>query len=275
MNDLFNAYVATVIFKWDPREVDIIWLDAHPQGALDGLWGWLFHSARHVKDHHHHDPLLLREASIIPQNHESGFSTAFKAFTEEWWNCPAEYVDVVGFSKLFYRNNQMAIAPDTEVVVVIALREFYLAHPRVKRGKSIRGHTNSNHVKEIGESMQALTLDNQGTAFKLIPANFAGMRLTDQMRLLSKTKVLAGAHGAALSWCLALPKNAIGVVEWGPNQGNHFKLLSAVRKLKYKYINTYSSVKIATSIKTMAHEEELFRGVSEWEGTGGPPAGLH
>lgn len=59
------------------------------------------------------------------------------------------------------------------------------------------------------------------------------MTILDQLKLIRQTKILAGVHGAGLSWITALQKGA-KVFEIGPSKMNCFQQLANICKVDYE-----------------------------------------
>jgi glycoprotein 2-beta-D-xylosyltransferase len=290
MSDWFNAYTACALLGWSPAAVDVVWLDAHPRGALDGPWRSLFRSGRHLSDRlAPQQPLAFAEAVLLPTNHDSALTEALLRHDGHGGaalRCKRPYTHIEAFSALLAGSygllpkpcqpywdefgalvqcasstpNWSGAAGAAEaaggVEVVVALRGAVteLTHARAVRGGEVRGATTLRHVSELEAAFEA-AVPSTATATAAVvttvtftPGDFAGMRVVDQLRAVRRADVLAGAHGAGLSWVLAMRADALGVLEWGPTQGPHFEVLAALRQLRYKFEHEFDAAKLAVKL---------------------------
>jgi hypothetical protein len=266
-NDWFLAYMACRLLGWNPRTVDVVWLDAHPRGMLDGAWRSLFHSGRHFGDRlAPGQPVVFATAALLPTNYHSSLTAAFRHPTAGYpsLSCPRPYTHIEAFHDLLVSSyglvpkgatgaKMAATAPGVEVVVILRTSSKDLAHPRAKRGGHVRGETTLRHVSELKHAAEMNAQLKSLQAVKVVPGDFANMRVKNQLQLVRSADVLAGAHGAGLTWILAMNADALGVLEWGPSQGQHFRVLAALRRLPYLYRGEFDAAELARMLASLVN----------------------
>ncbi|CAG5127765.1 unnamed protein product [Candidula unifasciata] len=228
MTDFYNAFVLMLIFGVPPSKLNILAVDAHPEGALDPVWKTLFGKffrAGHLKEPTvfenlvwgllgYFSPLNEHERTEVP------YLTEFREFFLTRHNISTDH----------------AINCDRLNVVIIWRRD-YVAHPRNPKGSVVRKFDNEEEivqqVKETlgpGANVQGMQLDN--------------MLMQDQLHVIAKTDILMGMHGAGLSHILFLPATS-GVIEFKPEYSNpalqHFKAFAYWRKLPYTIWHNYDT----------------------------------
>ncbi|XP_078326214.1 uncharacterized protein LOC111124162 [Crassostrea virginica] len=219
MTDWFNAFLVLLVFKKNPNTASVLFVDGHPAGDLDSVWGTLFGNvsrAGHMTDAVMFDDLiwsingynsLLNQHSLphVPYLEE------FREFFLSRYNIPDD-------KKLDCQN----------LSILFIWRRDYVSHPRNPAGKikrKIRNHMELQRaVQQVFpyHSVQGLQIDK--------------LSMKEQLNLIAKTDILIGMHGAGLSFTLFLPQHA-SLIELFPRylatKNNHFQAMAKWRNLHY------------------------------------------
>jgi len=224
MNDLYNAFVAMALYGWHHNEVDIVFWDGHPAGILDPLWHRIFRSVRYANATVH---APVRKLIILPQNYKSTLTARISAHGP----CIRDNRDIRALISAFAP--RVTQRGDVAAVVVVG-RLPNLTHPREKVG-AVRGLTTPKVAIAIQEHIRERHV--------VYLSQF--LPLLSQVRLVQSAFILCGAHGAGLTWIMALSPRARGVIEWGPILGDHYSMLAAEMGVSYTRLQRFSARAVA------------------------------
>jgi hypothetical protein len=109
--------------------------------------------------------------------------------------------------------------------------------------KSRRWNNDSNdrkiYISRLGDSrspkFERALIDKLSATGKWLILDMASKSLNEQITIMQSASVLAGVHGAGLSWVVAMPEGS-RVVEIGPPQMDCFKQLASICKINYSQI---------------------------------------
>lgn len=228
MTDFYNAFVLMLIFGIPPSKLNILAVDAHPEGALDPVWmtlfGKFFRAGR------------LKEPTVF-ENFVWGLLGYFSPLNEHERMQVPYLSEFREFFLSRYNISTDHVIDCAKINVVIIWRRDYVAHPRNPNGNVVRKFDNEEEiVQEVkatlgpGANVQGMQLDN--------------MQMTDQLQAIAKADILMGMHGAGLSHILFLPATS-GVIEFKPEYSNpalqHFKAFAQWRNLPYTIWHNYDT----------------------------------
>uniref|UniRef100_A0A0B6ZPS1 Glycosyltransferase 61 catalytic domain-containing protein n=1 Tax=Arion vulgaris TaxID=1028688 RepID=A0A0B6ZPS1_9EUPU len=237
MTDFYNAFVLMLIFGVPPSKLNILAVDAHPEGTLDPVWMTLF--GKFIRAGRLQQPVVF-------QNLIWGLLGYFSPLNEhERTNVP--YLDE--FREFFLSRHNISTKHTincSKLNVLFIWRRDYVAHPRNPHGSVVRKFENED------EMMQEVQ-ENLGTGANVQGMQLDAMPMTDQLRAVAKADVLIGMHGAGLSHILFLPATS-GVIEFKPEYSNpalqHFKCMAEWRNLPYTIWHNYDPANERASHKT-------------------------
>ncbi|XP_052780696.1 uncharacterized protein LOC128217538 [Mya arenaria] len=219
MTDFYNAFLVAKVLRLVPDHVIILIVDGHPAGALDDTWSRLFGGIIRAGE--------ITDAVTFPRMVWStiGYDSMLNShhlhqvpFLEE-------------FRSFFLSRHSVHFndALDCDnLTVVLLLRKDYLAHPRNPSGSVSRKIANN---EELVQKLKELL-----PRHNVLSSQIDLLSMKDQLRLISRTDILIGMHGAGLTHTLFLPKHA-GLVElypkYWPTANVHFQAMARWRNLKY------------------------------------------
>lgn len=227
MTDWYNAFLMTKFFQKDPKDVDILFLDAHPEGSLDQTWSKLFGRTKRLGQFH--EPVHFKSLVMSILGYDSLLSPLYRHLKE------IPFLD--DFKDFFLRSH--GIATDRElncknISVLFLWRHDYVAHPRNPSGRIKRKISNE---KELISKARAYFPDHTISGVQIDSYD-----MQHQLDMIAKTDILIGMHGAGLTHAVFLPKHA-GLIEYFPNYSGilqHFMSIAKWRKLNYQqWQNTY------------------------------------
>lgn len=223
--DLLNAYITTVMLGWDGSPRQVVLLDNHRQGPLDGLWAalaagggpaalkepWkavgeggqrLLRRATELKS-----PTLMRHVVFVPP----GYSSLLFAFLHSDNECPARTSLFRGFRTWVLAGLGLSPGPHAEIdpaaplKVLLVSRKPYKGHTKVSRQIGNEGDLVAGLRALPGAQVTALDLS-------ALPAE-------QQIEVISQTDVLIGMHGAALVYSTLQPPYGALVELWPTADG--------------------------------------------------------
>ncbi|KAK7106221.1 uncharacterized protein [Littorina saxatilis] len=198
MLTLYNAFLAMLTFNAQPKDVTILWVDAHPAGSTDSVWTTLFGEV--IRAGHLPGPTRFSALGWIPYTHNSPLR-----------KMNAERVNYIEEFRRFvlagYGVNDTRVLDCACLNILFIWRHNYVAHPRNKGGKVSRKIVNEqqllNAVKAVAPNDRV-----EGRQLDAEP-------MREQFRRVTETDVLIGMHGAGLVHSLFLPRHA-SLVEFYP-----------------------------------------------------------
>lgn len=249
MTDYYNAYLMTVKFNLEPSQTDILFVDGHPVGALDGTWNTLFGNIWRAGQ---------IEQPVLYRNMVWNILGYYSPLNEH--NAPVIPL-VENFRQFFLSRHDIheekSLACD-KLTVVFLWRRDYLAHPRNPTGKVSRKVKNEveliSGVRDLlpGHDVRGIQIDK--------------LSMKSQLQLISETDILIGMHGAGLSHTLFLPPHA-GLIELYPNYwptaNRHFRAMAQWRHLHYSvWANTKASRELSNKY-TIVDKDAVVKMVHE------------
>ena len=233
MTDWYNVYQTIQMFNLSHKPYQIIFMDGHSKGALDIWWELLFNNNNkpiYIK-HLSLEQICYNEIYIVSPGYGSALSISQMSQQSLTCNNPSQLVSFIQhvrksfglnpdnkFNKNYYNNykNKPLFITDiynknislvhtshNDIIITFVVRRPYLAHPRVQMGRMER--TMSNEDEQL-TSIQQLLKENNNNNNKINyifhAYDLTTMNAEQQMLLMSKTDILIGIHGAALSYIL-------------------------------------------------------------------------
>ena len=191
VRQMYNAFLLMMIFKKQPKEVAVLFLDGHPAGMLDKPWYDIFSK-------------VMRAGTfarpVLYKNLVWGFKESDGGLTD----LEAEHVPYIEefrsfFLQEFQVHNSSALDCNTVVITVI-LRRDKLFHPRNEKGVVGRKILNEDEIIEDllkafpNACVQAVLMDS--------------LPIGNQLEIISSTDILIGMHGAGMTHTVFLPQHA-------------------------------------------------------------------
>ncbi|KAH3892286.1 hypothetical protein DPMN_016401 [Dreissena polymorpha] len=220
MTDFYNVFFLLEVFNIKAEHVSILFLDGHPQGALDRTWGVLFNGFTRASD--------IKQPTVFPYMLWATIGYDSPLNTHELTHVP-----ILGEFRTFFLRKHGIVKNDRlscdHLTILFIWRRDYLAHPRNPSGSVSRKIKNEEELVTAAKRnfSQHLILDVQIDLFDM----------RDQLKMVSQSDILIGMHGAGLTHTLFLPQHA-GLIELYPtywSQSNvHFKSMAIWRSLHYR-----------------------------------------
>ena len=226
MTDWYNTFLVMRFLNHTASETDILFVDAHPKGSLDNVWGDLFHSFKFLSQ--------MKQQTTLYKNLVWGMQ-GYNSPLSKFYANTLPYVEE--FREFFLSQYHIGIDHKLNcqrLNIFFIWRRDYVAHPRNPGGNI------SRKIKNEDELIQALKQkypqhNIEGKQLDLLP-------MKEQLKYISKTDILAGMHGAGLTLALFLPKHS-GLVEFYPNywsdSNEHFKSIARWRSLPYTHWSNF------------------------------------
>lgn len=191
LRQMYNAFLMMMIFKKQPQDMSVLFLDAHPSGVLDQPWRDIFGAETRAGTLSR--PVLYKNLIWGLKESDGGltdFNSKYLAYSEE-------------FRSYFLNKNSINDSRTidcNQITITLILRRDKVFHPRNEEG--IIGRKIFNEAEIIGDLMK--TFPNacvQGVLLDSLP-------FQNQLQVVSTTDILVGMHGAGMSHSLFLPKHA-------------------------------------------------------------------
>ncbi|XP_045158582.2 uncharacterized protein LOC123524440 [Mercenaria mercenaria] len=243
MTDWYNTFLVTKVFKLDPKNVTILWIDGHPSGGLDSTWGNLFGEIRRIGE--------IRKPVLFPQLIWG--IVGYDSPLDEHYLPEVAYLE--DFRNFFLSKHQIFPADDlncNQLNILIIWRRDYVAHPRNPSGSVSRKVKNEDEllgkIKDVfkGHIVKGLQIDK--------------LPMQDQLALISKTDILIGMHGAGLSHTLFLPRHS-GLIEmfplYHPSENIHFRSMAEWRHLYYMSWSNFDDERELDNHLTIVNVDEI------------------
>ncbi|ESO86798.1 hypothetical protein LOTGIDRAFT_128470 [Lottia gigantea] len=220
MTDYYNAFLVMLLFQKRPENVNILFIDGHPNGGLDDTWRRLFKQT-------------YRAGALKRKTLFSNLIWGIPGYNSPLNNHELTFVPYLkDFRTFFLRQHNLKNISKTldcdNLSVLFIWRRDYVAHPRNPSGLVSRKIKNEqelvDHVSKLlpGHDIKSLQLDK--------------LTMQEQLKIVSKTDILIGMHGAGLSHTLFLPNHS-GLIElypiYWPETNRHFRMMATWRGLHY------------------------------------------
>lgn len=229
MAELYNAFLVTAFLKTTPRNVNVIFVDAHPRHVFDNLWKQYFHSARRV---HELARRTLYHRLIWAMPGHSSFLLNFSQLESP----PYLEEFVTSIKDRFAIRESMTPKDCQKLRILLVWRQDYVSSLRNPSG---------NIGRKISNEFELLrTMRSHFPSYAISGTHLEALHFKTQLHKISRTDILIGMHGAGLTHSLFLPKHA-GLIELIPGYfqkaNEHFKAFSRWRGLKYlRWTNIHS-----------------------------------
>jgi len=174
------------------RSVNVVFLDAHPEGNLDSVWSDLFGSVTFAK-HLPAGGVCFEQAILIPPGY---LCPLFPSAINIKKKCPAM---VRAFADFILKRYGLEDVQLQQGSVVIIDRSFYIAHPRSKKV--------DRKLNNLPVLRDRILNEANVTSVQLV--RLEQLTFKEQLRLMrEKAHILIGNHGAGLSFTLFLQDGA-------------------------------------------------------------------
>lgn len=243
MTDWYNTFLVIKVFKLDPKNVTVLWVDGHPRGGLDSTWSRLFGRVMRIGDVR--GPTLFTNMIWGIVGYDSPLDEHYLpevAYLEEFRNFFLSKYNIIPEDDL----NCM------QMKILIIWRRDYVAHPRNPSGSVARKIKNEDEllhkIQQVfkGHIVRGLQIDK--------------LTMQKQLELTSRTDVLIGMHGAGLSHTLFLPRHA-GLIEmfplYHPSENIHFRSMAEWRHLYYMSWSNFDMEKELDNQLTIVNVDEV------------------
>ncbi|XP_052249852.1 uncharacterized protein LOC127857488 isoform X2 [Dreissena polymorpha] len=220
MTDFYNVFFMLEMFNIKVDNVLILFLDGHPQGALDTTWGKLFNGFIRASD--------IKQPTMF----------TYMLWPTVGYDSPLNKHEIKGVPKLeefrtfFLRQHGIAIndiLSCDNLRIVLLWRRDYVAHPRNPSGTVSRKIKNEEELVAVAKKHYS--------EHSILDVQIDLLDMRDQLKMVSQTDILIGMHGAGLSHTLFLPRHA-GLIELYPTYWStanvHFKSMARWRGLHYR-----------------------------------------
>ena len=220
MCDYYNAFVLMLLFGVRPSKFNILFVDTHPVGNLDPVWGTLF--GKVFRAGQLDSPVMFHTLSwgmlgyFSPLNEHNRQSVPY---LEE-------------FRRFFLEQHNVSTNHTVDcghLNVVFIWRHNYVAHPRNQKGSVVRKFANEAEMLTVARQTLGAHANVTGYQLDKLP-------MKAQLELIAKCDILIGMHGAGLSHILFLPKTS-AALELKPVYSNpalgHFQAQAKWRGIPY------------------------------------------
>ena len=246
VRQMYNAFLLMMIFKKQPKEVAILFLDGHPAGMLDKPWYEIFGKVTRAGTLPR--PVLYK--SII-----WGFAESDCGLSD----LEAEHVPYVEEFRSFFlqafRVRNPSVLECNRVTITIILRRDKVFHPRNKEG--IVGRKIFNEHELIEDLIKTFPIACvQAILMDALP-------LANQLEIIASTDILIGMHGAGMAHTVFLPKHAaiLEMFSKGFKEGRPwficYEKIANWRNLTYASWDNFDSDKEMPYEYTIVHREQI------------------
>jgi hypothetical protein len=142
MTDWYNAFLLTRFFHVPPRSVNILFVDAHPYGALDAVWTHLFNSTFFLSDLPPNSPTYFTDLAWG----WLGYNSPIRIYASA--PCPRLFEDFRRYflSAFDIRSRDASSVNCSGLSVLFIWRHDYVAHPRNPSGAVTRKIANEDEL---------------------------------------------------------------------------------------------------------------------------------
>ena len=206
--DFLNAFITSYVNGWDPEEVTLLLLDNHDKGPYDPLWDRMFARLVRTKEFYEEQSRLasgkvvrFAQLALSPPGYTSIFFAKDPECTAGVGLLRAFATYVLNALNLSMRTLDVDDASDPIRITLISRRPYstFVDH-------SFMGRQMANEA-EVAEMLESLVLP-RGRPVVVDVVDFGQYAFNRQLDIVSRTDVLIGMHGAALTHSLFLPSHA-------------------------------------------------------------------
>ncbi|KAK9819676.1 hypothetical protein WJX72_000981 [[Myrmecia] bisecta] len=223
LTDILNVYISLRMLGWLGLKRQVVLLDAHPDGPLDGLWaavaagGGLDAIAYPWHSKNTDGRPLLARVDALPQQITlfrkaifvpPGYTSLLYAHLYQDNSCPHATPLFAGFRRFVMEPLGLYnLRPDVKAPIKILLIS---RKPYEGKGKVVRRIGNEDELVDMLAGMAHVSAEL---------VDLASLSLLEQLSTLADADILIGMHGAALAYTLLMPPHA-GVIElWAQDKG--------------------------------------------------------
>ena len=246
VRQMYNAFLLMMIFKKQPKEVAILFLDGHPAGMLDKPWYEIFGKVTRAGTLPR--PTLYKNIIWGFAESESGLS-----------DLEADHLPYIEEFRSFFlqafRVRNSNVLECNRVAITIILRRDKVFHPRNKEGIVGRKIFNEHElIEDLIKTfpyacVQAILMD--------------ALPLANQLEIIASTDILIGMHGAGMAHTVFLPKHAaiLEMFSKGFKEGRPwficYEKIANWRNLIYASWENFDSDKEMPYDYTIVHREQI------------------
>jgi hypothetical protein len=194
MTDWWNTFFALPTLD-SAKSTHFVFLDAHPQGSLDAVWGVMFANVTYVQ-HLPKGGVCFEKAVLVPPGYMAQLWPRHRQFGIGK-RCPPMTDAFVQFMIASHNLEHVAMIPG---LVVLIDRIPYIGHPRSNPAKAERIIQNMHEVRDM------VAAQTNATEVRLV--QFETMTFRQQLELIRSTHVLIGNHGAGIAHLIFLQDGA-------------------------------------------------------------------
>jgi len=219
--EIFNTYVAIQLIAPD-EPFNLLWLDGHCQGGLDPLWTNILQPASILRLHEYpRDQTRFQQLVLVPSGYDSPLYNTGRIRASNDGDLLVDFVETVLAA---YPADDR---PNHDPVLTFVDRRDYKPHPH-SDGRVDRKVANLERTIELLKRQYPM---HQVQAHCLEKLSFG-----QQIRIVRKSDVLCGVHGAGLTHVLFMRPNC-ELVEFRPQayrRNQIFENLAKLRTIRYR-----------------------------------------
>jgi hypothetical protein len=194
MTDWWNTFLALPTPE-SAKSTHFVFLDAHPQGSLDAVWGFMFANVTYVQ-HLPKGGVCFEKAVLVPPGYMAHLWPRHRHFGMAK-RCPSMTDAFVQFMVASHGLEHVDMVPG---LVVLIDRIPYIGHPRSNPAKAERILQNMAEVRDM------VAAQTNATEVRLV--QFETMTFRQQLELIRSTHVMIGNHGAGIAHLIFLQDGA-------------------------------------------------------------------
>lgn len=214
MTDWWNTFLALPTnARESAKSIHMVFLDAHPKGDFDAVWGAMFANVTYVQ-HLPSGGVCFEKAVLIPPGYMAHLWPRTRQFGMAK-RCPSMTDAFVQFMVASHGLEHVTMIPG---LVILIDRIPYIAHPRSNPAKAARILQNMPEVRDM------VAAQTNATEVRIV--QFETMAFRQQLELIRSTHVMVGNHGAGIAHLIFLQDGA-HVLEFMKAASNMMKDFSA------------------------------------------------
>lgn len=227
VTDLYTVYLLSRFVGKDPKNVRILFIDAHPISNLDPFWTKMFHSFNRL-GHINSSKVLFRELIWSPSQSKSEIDIQrYRRITPSFFDDFRQHI-----LTQFLQNASIQRPKNcSSTRIFFLLRRNYVAHPRNPSGKVTRQLNNEKQVIEYLENQFSSRMNINFTY-----GSFEQISIEEQLKTVHESDIFIGIHGAGLTHAIFMsPQRALielSTSSWVTQI--HFELLASISQINYQ-----------------------------------------
>jgi glycoprotein 2-beta-D-xylosyltransferase len=236
LTDWWNAFSVLLPEQVERREkVNILFLDGHAQGNLDGVWEEVFGAVEYVKQLPRHGVCFERAVFIPPGYTSSLFPDTGGPYNPARVRCPTPSI-AEAFSSFFLQKYGLETVKPIPGRVVIIDRQPYISHPRSNPDGFQR-------KMNLGNLENSLRTYSNATSVEIV--RFETMSHAEQVRTVREAHILIGNHGAGLSNLMFMDRNS-SAVEFTTGFLMYFRYLAKWKGVHHELFEIHEAFELST-----------------------------